>query len=92
MPPDAGIVGKGDLTLEKILEEKKVFDLSLRFERLGAGDGDRGWSVPGKLERGVRSLSRFDSLMLLLQPLRNLSLYLLYLLQPTCSTCLSNHS
>ena len=46
MPQDAGTIQKGDLTLEKILEEKKVFDVSVRFERLGKVD-EKGWSLPG---------------------------------------------
>ncbi len=31
------------MTIEKILEEKQVFDLSLRFEKIGAGD-DKAWN------------------------------------------------
>ena len=46
LPPDAGTIERGDLTLEKILEEKKVFDLSERFERVGIQE-NRGWSLPG---------------------------------------------
>ncbi|MCJ1289730.1 hypothetical protein MMC34_001263 [Xylographa carneopallida] len=46
LEPDAGSVEKGDLTIETILEEKKVFDLSVRFEKFGDGDGKVGWSVP----------------------------------------------
>lgn len=38
---------KGDLTIEKILEEKKIFDLSLNFEKFGVGDADIGWRIPG---------------------------------------------
>lgn len=38
----------GDLTIEKILEEKKIFDLSLNFEKFGAGHADREWRLPGK--------------------------------------------
>ncbi|MCJ1482107.1 hypothetical protein MMC06_002269 [Schaereria dolodes] len=45
LPQDAGTIQKGDLTLEKILEEKKVFDVSVRFERLGKVD-EKGWSLP----------------------------------------------
>ncbi|MCJ1380317.1 hypothetical protein MMC17_003420 [Xylographa soralifera] len=46
LEPDAGSIEKGDLTIEKILEEKKVFDLSVRFEKFGDGDGEWGWTVP----------------------------------------------
>ncbi len=34
--------------MEKILEEKKVFDLSLNFEKVSVGVGDKGWSHPGQ--------------------------------------------
>ncbi|KAG6995416.1 hypothetical protein G7Y79_00045g080870 [Physcia stellaris] len=46
LPPHAGTVEKGDLTIEKILEEKKIFDLSLNVEKLGlgVGDADEGWN------------------------------------------------
>ncbi len=35
------------MTVEKILEEKKTFDLSVQFERHGLEDEDKRWSVPG---------------------------------------------
>jgi len=41
-------VGKGDLTIDQVLEEKKVFDLSLQIEKIGIGDKDKDWSVPGR--------------------------------------------
>lgn len=44
---EAGTIEKGDLTIENILEEKKTFDLNVRFERFGLADDDRGWSLPG---------------------------------------------
>ena len=47
MPPDAGSTSKGDLTIEQILQEKKAFDLTVNFEKLGVGE-DRGWHVPGQ--------------------------------------------
>ncbi|MCJ1261944.1 hypothetical protein MMC22_001813 [Lobaria immixta] len=46
LPSEAGTVVKGDLTIEKILEEKRIFDLSLNFEKLGVSDADREWSLP----------------------------------------------
>lgn len=49
MPPDAGTLSKGDLTIERILEEKKTFDLSIKYEKFGHGDGDLGWTLPGTL-------------------------------------------
>ena len=36
------------MTIEKILEEKKVFDLTLRFEKPGLEDGEK-WTLPGKM-------------------------------------------
>lgn len=47
MPPDAGITSPGVLTIEKILEEKHVFDLSRNFEKTKLDDTDKGWSLPG---------------------------------------------
>ncbi|KAI9875514.1 MAG: hypothetical protein M1830_008396 [Pleopsidium flavum] len=46
LPSDAATIEKGDLTIENILEEKKTFDLSVRFERFGVRDEGKGWSVP----------------------------------------------
>ncbi|KAL8862964.1 MAG: hypothetical protein Q9178_000906 [Gyalolechia marmorata] len=53
LPPNTGtLTNPNDLTIEKILEEKKIFDLSLRFEKFGCdGDDDnnnggRGWRLP----------------------------------------------
>lgn len=43
-------MSKGDLTLETLLEEKRMFDVSVRFEKLGvAGEGgEGGWKEPGR--------------------------------------------
>lgn len=48
MPYDSGNVSKGDLTLETLLEEKKTFDISVQFEKLGVDDGtnNTGWTSP----------------------------------------------
>lgn len=49
LPATAGDVGKGDLTLETLLEEKKTFDVSVRYEKLGSEDGEgKGWARPGE--------------------------------------------
>ena len=48
LPLDAGNVEKGDLTIENILEEKRVFDVSMRFERGWEGTGEGRWKEPGK--------------------------------------------
>lgn len=48
LPPDAGAVKQGDLTIEAILEEKKVFDLNERFEKISL-EQDRAWILPGMI-------------------------------------------
>lgn len=35
-------------TIEKVLEEKKEFDLSLSLEKASLVDVDKGWLVPGR--------------------------------------------
>ena len=57
MPPDAGSTSKGDLTVEQILQEKKAFDLTVNFEKLGV-DEDRGWHVPGQSYVWLEGTSR----------------------------------
>ncbi|TKA71511.1 hypothetical protein B0A49_06877 [Cryomyces minteri] len=49
LPLDAGSASKGDLTIEKILEEKKTFDVSVSFEKLGIDDDEKGWRLPGQV-------------------------------------------
>nr|POE77685.1 tyrosine--trna ligase, mitochondrial [Quercus suber] len=44
LPEDAGTVSNGDLTLETLLEEKKQFDTSNKFEKLGVEGGAHGWT------------------------------------------------
>ena len=48
LPYDAGNIEKDDLTLEKIVEEKTIFDLSLRAEKTGVNEDEKGWSMPGE--------------------------------------------
>ncbi|KAF4554157.1 Hypothetical protein D9617_5g070340 [Elsinoe fawcettii] len=38
LPPDAGTASRNSFTIEKLLEEKRTFDLSTRFEKLGTED------------------------------------------------------
>ncbi|TKX27456.1 hypothetical protein C1H76_0293 [Elsinoe australis] len=47
LPPDAGTMAKNSFTIEKLLEEKKSFDLSVQFEKLGTDeDGtNTGWKA-----------------------------------------------
>lgn len=54
LPPDAGTVSRGDLTIEKLLEEKKTFDMSAQFEKLGtADDAVTGWTAPSPANASV---------------------------------------
>lgn len=47
LPSDAGTVSKGDLTIEKLLEEKKTFDMATHFEKLGTSDDAvTEWTTP----------------------------------------------
>lgn len=50
LPPDAGTMAKNSFTIEKLLEEKKSFDLSVQFEKLGTDeDGtNTGWKARGR--------------------------------------------
>ena len=48
LAPDAGTTEAGDLTIEKILEEKKQYDKSLAFERRPK-NGLQGWTSKGKI-------------------------------------------
>ena len=48
MPDDVGESRQpDDLSLEKVLEEKKMFDLSLKMEKTRVEEGDGGWSQGG---------------------------------------------
>ncbi|OCK77637.1 hypothetical protein K432DRAFT_114919 [Lepidopterella palustris CBS 459.81] len=46
LPPDAGSTSKGDFTIEQILQEKRQFDLSTNFEKLGVDGEEKGWHLP----------------------------------------------
>ncbi|KAF2632848.1 hypothetical protein BU25DRAFT_417427 [Macroventuria anomochaeta] len=46
LPPDTGTGSNSSVTIETILHEKKTFDLSLSFEKLGVEDANRAWAVP----------------------------------------------
>ncbi|KAG8627009.1 hypothetical protein KVT40_004492 [Elsinoe batatas] len=45
LPADAGTTSRNSFTLEKLLEEKRTFDLSTQFEKLGTDENDleTGW-------------------------------------------------
>ncbi|QDS71121.1 hypothetical protein FKW77_009677 [Venturia effusa] len=47
LPPDAGSSFPGALSVEQILTEKKAYDLSARFEKLGCDDDEeKKWTLP----------------------------------------------
>jgi WD40 repeat protein len=41
-----GSASSPEVTLEQILQEKQTYDLSLRFEKMGVDDEEKGWRVP----------------------------------------------
>ena len=41
LPSDTGSASGSTITIESILQEKKTFDLSLNFEKLGVDDSER---------------------------------------------------
>jgi WD40 repeat protein len=45
LPPDFGANSNDSVTIENVLEEKKAFDTSLNFEKLGLDDKGRGWTA-----------------------------------------------
>jgi hypothetical protein len=46
LPPDTGSSSEG-ITIEQVLQEKKVFDLGQSFEKTGLDDKDTAWNVKG---------------------------------------------
>lgn len=46
LPSDVGAGFNDSVTIETILHEKKTFDLSLNFEKLGVDDANRAWAIP----------------------------------------------
>jgi WD40 repeat protein len=53
LPSDTGAGSSSTVTIESILHEKKTFDLSLNFEKLGVEDGKREWAVPAPSKPAV---------------------------------------
>ena len=70
--PDAGNVEKGDLTIEKILAEKKVFDTALHVEKTSLNDAEK-WTLPGRIHVSLPLSSRLSVVFQLLR-IRNISL------------------
>lgn len=46
LPVDTG-ASSSEVTIEKILQEKKTFDLTVNFEKLGVDDKERKWRSNG---------------------------------------------
>ncbi|TID26289.1 hypothetical protein E2P81_ATG00764 [Venturia nashicola] len=46
LPLDAGSSFPGALSVEQILTEKKAYDLSANFEKLGVDDTEKKWTIP----------------------------------------------
>ncbi|KAF2205868.1 hypothetical protein GQ43DRAFT_445699 [Delitschia confertaspora ATCC 74209] len=46
LAPDVASGSPIDVTIEQILEEKKKYDLTVQFEKLGVEDEDKGWRIP----------------------------------------------
>lgn len=46
LPPDTGTDIDSSVTIESILDEKKTFDLSLNFEKLGVDAAGLQWAIP----------------------------------------------
>ncbi|KAL1796350.1 hypothetical protein ACET3X_004890 [Alternaria dauci] len=64
LPPDAGSASDSTVTIESILQEKKTFDLSLNFEKLGVDDNERGWTIQAPVEpRVVGSLPNRSNIL-----------------------------
>lgn len=64
LPPETGIVSKGSLTLEGVLEEKKVFDAGRDFEKIGIHDENELWKVPCACDSTMSSMATLPSLIL----------------------------
>jgi WD40 repeat protein len=64
LPSDTGSSSGSTITIESILQEKKTFDLSLNFEKLGVDDSERGWTVQAPVEpRLVESLPNRSNIL-----------------------------
>ena len=48
LPPDTGAASKNVITIEQVLSEKKTYDLSQSFEKVGVQDGSQSWKTPGR--------------------------------------------
>lgn len=56
LPADAGSINKDSLTVEQILHEKRLYDLSINFEKISTDDTDKGWTSPSPKDGTVMAL------------------------------------
>lgn len=64
LPPDIGAASDDLVTIESVLQEKKRFDLSLNFEKLGIDDTNQGWAVRAPTEpKEVASLPNRSNIL-----------------------------
>jgi WD40 repeat protein len=64
LPLDTGSASDNPITIESILQEKKTFDLSLNFEKLGIDDAKRGWTLQAPVEaKVVESLPKRSNIL-----------------------------
>jgi hypothetical protein len=47
LPIDTGEHERDGLTLEKVLAEKKLFDLTVSFEKVDLQNSPKSWTEPG---------------------------------------------
>jgi len=47
LPADSGSLEAGALTVEQIVREKQLFDLSLKFEKIDVDERNSSWTSPG---------------------------------------------
>ncbi|KAF2709574.1 WD40 repeat-like protein [Pleomassaria siparia CBS 279.74] len=55
LSPDAGVTAGSDVTIEQLLQEKRTFDMSLNFEKMGINDARYGWKTPAPSQPTVLS-------------------------------------
>ncbi|KAF2399646.1 hypothetical protein EJ06DRAFT_61068 [Trichodelitschia bisporula] len=64
LPPDAGSVSPGDLTLEQVLREKMMYDLTLNLEKASVDDGLKEWKdKPAQWKSTEISLTKPSNLL-----------------------------
>ncbi|KAF1815071.1 WD40 repeat-like protein [Eremomyces bilateralis CBS 781.70] len=56
LPVDAGITTKGSLTIENLIREKNLYDVTRNFEKSGLDEKEHGWKTPAPSKSIVLSL------------------------------------